>query len=58
MRNAPMPKKIATRKSAIHGNGMFAVAPIAKGAPVFPVLVHSNGRAYQILPQRTFAEAP
>lgn len=31
MRNAPMPKKIATRKSAIHGNGMFAVAPIAKG---------------------------
>ena len=26
-----MPKKIATRKSAIHGNGMFAVAPIAKG---------------------------
>ena len=26
-----MPKKIATRKSAIHGNGMFAVAQIAKG---------------------------
>ena len=26
-----MPKKITTRKSAIHGNGMFAVAPIAKG---------------------------
>lgn len=26
-----MPKKIATRKSTIHGNGMFAVAPIAKG---------------------------
>ena len=26
-----MPKKIVTRKSAIHGNGMFAVAPIAKG---------------------------
>lgn len=28
---APMPKKIATRKSTIHGNGMFAVAAIAKG---------------------------
>ena len=26
-----MPKKIVTRKSAIHGNGMFAVAPIKKG---------------------------
>ena len=26
-----MPKKITTRKSAIHGNGMFAVARIAKG---------------------------
>ena len=26
-----MPRKIATRKSPIHGNGMFAVAPIAKG---------------------------
>ena len=26
-----MPKKIATRKSAIHGNGMFAVAALAKG---------------------------
>lgn len=26
-----MPRKIVTRKSAIHGNGMFAVAPIAKG---------------------------
>jgi SET domain-containing protein len=26
-----MPKKIATRKSTIHGNGMFAVAAIAKG---------------------------
>ncbi|MFT4198029.1 MAG: SET domain-containing protein-lysine N-methyltransferase [Pseudoxanthomonas sp.] len=26
-----MPRKIATRKSAIHGNGMFAVAPIKKG---------------------------
>ena len=26
-----MPKKIVTRKSAIHGNGMFAVAPIRKG---------------------------
>ncbi|KGH27296.1 PFL_4695 family integrating conjugative element protein [Comamonas testosteroni] len=31
---------------------------IAKGAPVFPVLVHSNGRAYQILPQSTFGVAP
>lgn len=28
---APMPKKIATRKSTIHGNGMFAVVEIAKG---------------------------
>jgi SET domain-containing protein len=26
-----MPRKITTRRSAIHGNGMFAVAPIAKG---------------------------
>ena len=26
-----MPRKIVTRRSAIHGNGMFAVAPIAKG---------------------------
>lgn len=26
-----MPKKIATRKSAIHGNGMFAVEALAKG---------------------------
>jgi SET domain-containing protein len=26
-----MPRKIATRRSAIHGNGMFAVAPIKKG---------------------------
>jgi SET domain-containing protein len=26
-----MPRKIATRKSTIHGNGMFAVAPIKKG---------------------------
>ena len=26
-----MPKKIATRRSAIHGNGMFATGEIAKG---------------------------
>jgi len=26
-----MPRKIVARKSAIHGNGVFAVAPIAKG---------------------------
>ena len=26
-----MSRKITTRRSAIHGNGMFAVAPIAKG---------------------------
>lgn len=26
-----MPKKITTRRSAIHGNGMFAVAQIRKG---------------------------
>lgn len=26
-----MPKKILTRKSAIHGNGVFAALPIAKG---------------------------
>ena len=26
-----MPKKIATRRSAIHGNGMFAIQPISKG---------------------------
>ena len=29
-----MPKKIATRKSAIHGNGVFAAAPIRKGERV------------------------
>ena len=27
----PMPKKIATRRSDIHGNGMFAVEKLAKG---------------------------
>ena len=27
-----MPAKIATRRSAIHGNGVFAIAPIKKGA--------------------------
>ena len=26
-----MPKKITTRRSAIHGNGMFAVAAVTKG---------------------------
>ena len=26
-----MPRKIVARKSAIHGNGVFAAAPIAKG---------------------------
>ena len=26
-----MPRKIVARKSAIHGNGVFAVAPITKG---------------------------
>jgi SET domain-containing protein len=26
-----MPSKIATRRSTIHGNGVFAIAPIAKG---------------------------
>lgn len=26
-----MPRKIVARRSAIHGNGVFAVAPIAKG---------------------------
>jgi len=30
-RSAPMPAKIATRRSAIHGNGVFAIAPIRKG---------------------------
>ena len=29
-----MPKKIAQRRSPIHGNGVFAVAPIAKGEEV------------------------
>jgi len=28
---ASMPKKIVTRRSAIHGNGVFAAAPIAMG---------------------------
>ena len=26
-----MPRKVVARKSAIHGNGVFALAPIAKG---------------------------
>ena len=26
-----MPAKVATRRSPIHGNGMFAVAPLRKG---------------------------
>ena len=30
-RSGPMPAKIATRRSQIHGNGVFAVAPIRKG---------------------------
>ena len=30
----PMPKKIQARKSAIHGNGVFAVAPIKQGERV------------------------
>ena len=29
-----MPAKVATRRSPIHGNGMFAVAPIRKGERV------------------------
>ena len=29
-----MPLKIARRRSAIHGNGVFATAPIKKGEPV------------------------
>jgi SET domain-containing protein len=29
-----MPRKIAARKSLIHGNGVFALAPIAKGERV------------------------
>ncbi len=29
-----MPRKIAARRSAIHGNGVFAVAPIAQGERV------------------------
>ena len=29
-----MPRKIAARRSAIHGNGVFAIAPIAKGERV------------------------
>jgi uncharacterized protein len=30
----PMPRKIAARRSAIHGNGVFALAPIRKGERV------------------------
>ena len=29
--NYRMPRKIVARRSAIHGNGVFAIAPIAKG---------------------------
>ena len=36
-----MPKKIVTRRSAIHGNGMFAVETIAKGER----LIEYKGRA-------------
>ena len=32
--NSRMPRKIVARRSAIHGNGVFAVAPIAKGERV------------------------
>lgn len=32
--NAAMPKKIERRQSPIHGNGVFATAPIAKGEKV------------------------
>jgi len=35
-----MPKKIAQRRSPIHGNGVFAVAPIAKGEEI----VYYKGR--------------
>jgi SET domain-containing protein len=35
-----MPSKLATRRSKIHGNGMFATAPIAKGEK----LIQYNGR--------------
>jgi len=31
---SPMPRKIVARKSAIHGNGVFALQPIARGERV------------------------
>jgi uncharacterized protein len=31
IRNRRMPRKIVARKSSIHGNGVFALVPIAKG---------------------------
>lgn len=41
----PMPKKIQARKSAIHGNGVFAVAPIKQGERViqYKGLLRSHG---------------
>ena len=40
-----MPKKIQARKSAIHGNGVFAVAPIKQGERViqYKGLLRSHG---------------
>jgi len=42
---SPMPKKIQARKSAIHGNGVFAVAPIKQGERViqYKGLLRSHG---------------
>jgi len=41
----PMPKKIQARKSAIHGNGVFSVAPIKQGERViqYKGLLRSHG---------------
>ncbi|HVK50550.1 MAG TPA: SET domain-containing protein-lysine N-methyltransferase, partial [Pseudoxanthomonas sp.] len=40
-----MPKKIQARKSAIHGNGVFSVAPIKQGERViqYKGLLRSHG---------------
>ena len=43
-----MPRRIAARRSPIHGNGVFAIAPIAKGETVIQykgrLITHSPGR--------------
>ena len=43
-----MSKKIVTRKSAIHGNGMFAVASIKKGERLILVTDHAGAESTRL----------